>query len=208
MGKLARHIIGNNLFIAIMKKILLIATFVATMFFMSACNDMDEPPSIGDTAAQGGAGGVSTLGGDDLSDSGALSDGLQQRDSGLNGGLGFDPENINPEDIVSTIYFGFNQYAIAGSERENVKKAAEFFKANPNMKVYLVGHTDWYGTEEYNMLLSDKRCKSVQEYMLGLGVNGDKLETVARGEQGAVVDVAKDSPEAKHDRRVDIVKVK
>ena len=138
----------------------------------------------------------------------AFSDGLQQRDSGLNGGLGFDPENINPEDIVSTIYFGFNQYAIAGSERENVKKAAEFFKANPNMKVYLVGHTDWYGTEEYNMLLSDKRCKSVQEYMLGLGVNGDKLETVARGEQGAVVDVAKDSPEAKHDRRVDIVKVK
>ena len=87
-------------------------------------------------------------------------------------------------------------------------KAAAFFKANPNMKVYLVGHTDWYGTEEYNMLLSDKRCKSVQDYMLGLGMDGSKIETVARGEQGAVVDVAKDSPEAKHDRRVDIVKMR
>jgi outer membrane protein OmpA-like peptidoglycan-associated protein len=72
----------------------------------------------------------------------------------------------------------------------------------------LVGHTDWYGTEEYNVLLSDKRCKAVQEYMAGSGLDAGSIETVARGEQGSVVDVAKDSAEAKYDRRVDIVKIK
>lgn len=189
-----------------MKKIFLIASLAASLFLMSACDSMEGPSPL-DTAATGGD-ASSRLGGDDLSDAnGNLADGLNQR--GLNdSAAGFDPENINPEDIVSTIYFGFNQYAISPSERENVKKAADFFKANPNMKVYLVGHTDWYGTEEYNMLLSDKRCKSVQEYMVGLSLDPAKIETIARGEQGAVVDVAKDSPEAKHDRRVDIVKVK
>lgn len=189
-----------------MKKFLLIASLIASLFVMSACDSMDGPSPL-DTAASSG----SQLGGEDLSDSlggaNAMSDGLQER--GFNdAATGFDPENINPEDIVGTIYFGFNQYAISSAERDNVKKAAAFFKANPNMKVYLVGHTDWYGTEEYNMLLSDKRCKSVQDYMLGLGMDGSKIETVARGEQGAVVDVAKDSPEAKHDRRVDIVKMR
>ncbi len=188
-----------------MKKFLLIASLIASLFLMSACDSMEGPSPL-DTAAAGGD--SSALGsGDDLSDSGSLQDGLQQR--GMNDSASnFDPENINPEDIVSTIYFGFNQYAVAGSERENVKKAVEFFKANPNMKVYLVGHTDWYGTEEYNMLLSDKRCKAVQEYMLGAGMDAGKIDTIARGEQGSIVDVAKDSLEAKNDRRVDIVKVK
>ena len=187
-----------------MKKLLLIASLIASLFLMSACDSMEGPSPL-DTAAAGGD--SSAMGsGDDLSDGGALQDGLKER--GLNdSAANFDPENINPEDIVGTIYFGFNQYAVAGSERENVKKAAEYFKSNPD-KVYLVGHTDWYGTEEYNMLLSDKRCKAVQEYMLGLGVDAGKVETIARGEQGSVVDVAKDSPEAKNDRRVDIVKVK
>lgn len=192
-----------------MKKILLIASLMASLFLMSACDSMEGPSPL-DTAAAGGD--ASALGGDDMSDGslngngGNLSDGLNERAS--DSAMGFDPENINPEDIVGTIYFGFNQYAVAPSERENVRKAAEFFKSNPNMKVYLVGHTDWYGTEEYNMLLSDRRCKAVQEYMLGAGLDAAKVETIARGEQGAVVDVAKNSPEAKHDRRVDIVKVK
>ncbi len=188
-----------------MKKLLLIASLMASLFLMSACDSMEGPSPL-DTAAAGGDSSA-IGGGDDLSDGGALQDGLKER--GLNdSAANFDPENINPEDIVSTIYFGFNQYAVAGSERENVKKAADFFKANPNMKVYLVGHTDWYGTEEYNMLLSDKRCKAVQEYMLGSGLDAGKIETIARGEQGSIVDVAKDSVEAKNDRRVDIVKVK
>ncbi len=185
-----------------MKKFLLVASLILSMFVMSACDTM-EGPSPTDTAAAGAD--ASALGDDSISD-GALADGLQER--ALNeSASNFDPENINPEDIVATVYFRFNQYAISGSERENVKKAAEYFKSNPD-KVYLVGHTDWYGTEEYNMLLSDKRCKAVQEYMLGLGVDAGKVETIARGEQGSVVDVAKDSPEAKNDRRVDIVKVK
>ncbi|MBE6413329.1 MAG: hypothetical protein E7035_02100 [Verrucomicrobiaceae bacterium] len=188
-----------------MKKFLTVASFIVAMFVMTGCESMSDPSPL-DTNASGGAGSSSALGGGNLVDNGdGLADGLKDR--GVDG-LPFDPENLNPEDIVSTIYFGFNQYAVAPSERENVKKAADFFKANPNVKVYLVGHTDWYGTEEYNVLLSDKRCKAVQEYMVGSGLNAGSIETVARGEQGSVVDVAKDSSEAKKDRRVDIVKVR
>ena len=186
-----------------MKKILLITSLIASLFLMSACDSMEEP-SVLDTKA-GETGGSSLGSGSSISDKQLSDADLKARGDG---NLGFDPENINPEDIVSTIYFGFNQYAISESERANVAKAAEFFKNNPNMRVVLVGHTDWYGTEEYNTLLSDKRCKAVQEYMTGAGTDAGKIESIARGEQGATIDVAKDSAEAKKDRRVDIVKQK
>ena len=186
-----------------MKKIVSISSLILSLFLMTACDSMENPPDINATKAGEGS---SQLGnGGNLSDK-PLSDDSSL--SGREGNLGFDPENINPADIVSTIYFGFNQYAISDSERANVQKAAEFFKNNPNMKVVLVGHTDWYGTEEYNTLLSDKRCKAVADYMIGVGTDASKVETIGRGEKGATVDVAKDSAEAKKDRRVDIVKQK
>lgn len=39
-------------------------------------------------------------------------------------------------------------------------------------------------------------------------IGAERVEIIPRGEAGAAMDVAKTSPEAKHDRRVDIVKFK
>ena len=185
-----------------MKKAITLATVAFSMFILSACDSIDKP-TPGDTLA----GTTSNeLNPDGLPGDGSLGDaGLPER--GINE-AGFDPENINPEDIVETVYFGFDQYAVASAERGKVKKAVDFYSANPGFKVVLVGHTDWYGTEEYNTLLSDKRCRAVQEYATSLGLDASRIEIIARGEAGSVMDVAKDSPEAKKDRRVDIVKLK
>ena len=186
-----------------MKKVLALAAVAFSLFFLTACDSMDGPSPL-DTRS---AGSASELNPDGLPGDSALGDaGLQGR--GINDLGGFDPEHINPADIVETVYFGFDQYAVAPSEREKIKKSADFFSSNPDFKIVMVGHTDWYGTEEYNMLLSDKRCKAVQDYIASLGIDPSRVEVIARGEQGAVQDVAKDSPEAKHDRRVEIVKFK
>ena len=42
--------------------------------------------------------------------------------------------------------------------------------------------------------------------MTSLGASAANIEVIGRGEAGAAPDVAKDSPEARNDRRVDIVK--
>ena len=187
-----------------MKKIIALTALAFSMFMLAACDSMDGPSPL-DTRASGT--------GNELNPGGLPSDAAMMADSGLqersiNSMDAFDPENINPEDIVVTIYFGFDQYAVASSERPNVKRAADFFASNPDFKIVLVGHTDWYGTEEYNMLLSDKRCRAVSDYMGNIGTDPSRIEIIARGEAGATMDVAKNSPEAKKDRRVDIVKVK
>lgn len=186
-----------------MKKFTTIASLAFSLFFLSACESLDSPSPL-DTRASASSSDINP---DNLPGDADMNAGLQDR--GMNGlGGAFDPDHINPEDIVCTVYFGFDQYAVAADERGKVKQAAEYYNANPEYKVVLVGHTDWYGTEEYNMLLSDKRCKAIQDYMGSLGVGSDRSEVVARGEAGAAVDVAKNSPEAKKDRRVDVVKVR
>lgn len=186
-----------------MKKIAILTTLLASLLFFSACADREAPSPLDTRASEMGDLNPDNLPGDS---SGFDSMGLSDR--GI-GGLGdFDPEKINPEDIVSTIYFGFDQYAVPQSERANVKKAVQFFASNPGYKIVLVGHTDWYGTEEYNLLLSDKRCMAVLDYMVSSGESAQNINTIGRGEAGASPDVGKDSPEARHDRRVDIVKIK
>ena len=176
-----------------MKRIIALTALAFSAFIFAACDSMDGPSPL-DTRA-GNAGNELNPNGLP-SDAAMNADGLQERDiNGINGINGFDPENIRPEDIVVTIYFGF-------------EKAVDFFSNNPDFKVVLVGHTDWYGTEEYNMLLSDKRAKAVADYMSSLGIGAERVEIIARGEAGATMDVAKTSPEARHDRRVDIVKFK
>lgn len=186
-----------------MKKILTLAAAAFSMFILSACDSMDGPSPL-DTRASSSSNELNP--GDLPGDADMADAGLPGR--GINDLGGFDPDNIKPEYIVETVYFGFDQYAVAQGERGKVKRAVDFYAANPDLKVVLVGHTDWYGTEEYNMLLSDKRCKAVQDYAASLGLDVSRIEIIARGEAGAAVDVAKDSSEAKHDRRVDIVKFK
>jgi len=66
----------------------------------------------------------------------------------------------------------------------------------------LEGHCDWRGTAEYNLALGDRRAAAVKKYLLTLGVNADKVDTLSKGSEDA-----KKGDDA-HDRRVEFVVVK
>jgi peptidoglycan-associated lipoprotein len=109
--------------------------------------------------------------------------------------------------IVATVYFGFNQFNIDPAERPKLEAAAKILAADPTLRVVAVGHCDWFGSDQYNLVLSDKRANTVKAYLALLGANAAQSDILARGKYGATSDVKKDSPQAKNDRRVDIVKV-
>lgn len=185
-----------------MKKLILVSALASFLMIFTACSDMDKPSPLDTQSASAMGMNGADIPGDSFGDS---DPGLAPRSVD---GLPFDPENIPPEMIMCTVYFGFDQYAIPPAERAKVKPVADALMADPSLKIVLVGHTDWYGTEEYNLLLSGKRGDAVASYITSLGANPAGAETVARGEAGATPDVAKNSPEAAHDRRVDVVKLK
>jgi len=72
-----------------------------------------------------------------------------------------------------------------------------------NKKYGIVGYADYLGSEESNIVLSEKRAASVQEYLQGLGIKQELIETViGKGEVSRDMAGNEGYPT---DRRVDII---
>lgn len=109
--------------------------------------------------------------------------------------------------IVVTVHFDFDQFNIQPDDRKLLEAAAKTIAADPTMRVVAVGHCDHFGSEQYNLALGDRRSNAVKAYLTRNGAGDGQTDILSRGKFGAVPDVAKNSPEAKNDRRVDVVKI-
>jgi peptidoglycan-associated lipoprotein len=49
--------------------------------------------------------------------------------------------------------------------------------------VSVEGHTDSRGTNEYNLGLGERRGNAVREYLVSLGIAGDRLVVISKGEE-------------------------
>jgi outer membrane protein OmpA-like peptidoglycan-associated protein len=135
---------------------------------------------------------------------GADGDGLGMRGSGAGenaAGL-FDSATgrYNRAAIMSTVYFGFDRYNVDPSERSKLDAIAA---SAGNTKLIVAGYTDHFGTDQYNLGLSDKRAQSVKNYLVRTGIPEGNIEIQAYGKQYARQSGSK--AEVAEDRRVDIV---
>lgn len=97
-----------------------------------------------------------------------------------------------PASALKEIYFEFDQYDLSPDSRETLKLNAEWLRANPSARVEIEGHTDERGTNEYNLALGAKRAQSAKDYLVTLGVSGERLSTISYGEE---LPVCKDTAE-------------
>ena len=111
--------------------------------------------------------------------------------------------NIPPEAILATVYFGFDNYTVEAGERGKLDAIAGRAKGT---KLIIAGYTDHFGTEEYNLGLSDRRAQSAREYLVKLGSNQANIEVLALGEQQADQSAAGRQSGAK-DRKAVVVDV-
>jgi len=49
-------------------------------------------------------------------------------------------------------------------------------------RLLVEGHADERGTEEYNLILGDRRANAVRRYLSGLGVKAERIATISYGE--------------------------
>lgn len=113
--------------------------------------------------------------------------------SGMEGGTGgienAPPVSTNPGEAgtpsteLATIYFGYDSYALTGEARNSLKSNADWLKANPNGRVQIEGHCDERGTNEYNMALGDRRANAVRGYLMKMGIDRGRIDTISYGEE-------------------------
>ena len=123
--------------------------------------------------------------------------GFQPLSSG-NGGSGFSGETLDTRPT------GYD--AMANAIRNgNIPPDAVAARVK-GTKVIIAGYTDTFGTEEYNLGLSDRRAQSVRDYLVGLGANQANSEIMALGSQQADKSAAGRQSGAK-DRKAIVVDV-
>ena len=108
--------------------------------------------------------------------------------------------------LLQPVYFDFDKSTIKQGERAKLEAAVDYLKKNPAHRLLLEGHCDWRGTVEYNLGLGDRRAGASKQFVLKLGVDAKKLETLSKGSLDAVKS-GTDEQMGK-DRRVDLVILK
>jgi OOP family OmpA-OmpF porin len=85
-------------------------------------------------------------------------------------------------EIVTNINFDFDKADIRADAKPKLDTVVALLKANPDVSVLVVGHTDSTGAEEYNMKLSQARAASVRDYLVGNGIGTTRLSVKGAGE--------------------------
>ena len=89
---------------------------------------------------------------------------------------------INKPQVVENIFYDFDKAALRPESEEALDEIVEMLNENPNITIEMGSHTDRKGSEEYNISLSERRAKSVVEYLINKGIEEGRLSYKGYGE--------------------------
>jgi peptidoglycan-associated lipoprotein len=92
-------------------------------------------------------------------------------------------DEIDRLGLFADIHFDYDEATLRDSDRELLNKNAEVLKKFDFIKITIEGHCDERGSVEYNLVLSERRAKAAFDYLVSLGVPGDRLKNVAYGKE-------------------------
>lgn len=119
------------------------------------------------------------------------------------------PEGGTQEHLVvnvgDRVFFDFDKSNLTQEAKKTVERLAAWMKEYPRTTVTVEGHADERGTREYNLALGARRANSVKEYLIVLGVDPDRIETVSYGEERPAVLGSNEEAWAENRRAVFVV---
>lgn len=106
-------------------------------------------------------------------------------------------------EILDKVYFRTNSARVSSRSFLLLDNVASVIKAHPEFPTIEVqGHTDQTGSLRYNMRLSERRAKSVRQYLIKRGVSPERLVAKGYGPTQPVIPDAKTKEELAQNRRV------
>ena len=73
---------------------------------------------------------------------------------------------------------GFHLFPFGG-----LRKAANFLRNYPQVKVVIEGHCDERGSTEYNLALGQRRANAVMQFLVSLGIPENRLNATSWGKE-------------------------
>jgi len=116
--------------------------------------------------------------------------------------IDFELFKITKEEIViNNIYYDFDKWNLREESKKELDKIVAILNENPKMKIQINSHTDVRGSEDYNLRLSEKRAKSVVDYLISKGIDPDRLMYKGWGKTRLLIPNAQTEEEHQLNRR-------
>jgi len=82
-----------------------------------------------------------------------------------------------------SIYFDFDRDDIRNDQIERLNMNGAYLLENSSTKIMIAGNCDERGTSEYNLGLGERRAIKAKQYLIQMGVAGDRIRTVSFGDE-------------------------
>ena len=105
------------------------------------------------------------------------------------------------------VNFEFDSDRLTADSTVILDQAVAVLKQRPNAAVEVQGHTDARGKDAYNLKLSERRARAVQDYLVKAGIPAGQLTATGYGEANPVASNDTDEGRAEN-RRVDLKFIK
>ncbi len=96
-------------------------------------------------------------------------------------GIDFVLSSISKPNVVENIFYDFDRATLRPESKTALDELAQMLRDNPNITIEMSSHTDRVGTEEYNIDLSNRRAKSVVDYLIAAGIAKERLTYAGYG---------------------------
>lgn len=89
---------------------------------------------------------------------------------------------VAQKSALGGVTFLENSPELTDEGRATLDAVAATLRVQANLKVEIAGHTDSVGSEAFNTLLSQQRAEAVRAYLIGLGIEENRMTAVGYGE--------------------------
>ncbi|WP_302591814.1 OmpA family protein [uncultured Muribaculum sp.] len=89
--------------------------------------------------------------------------------------------SINKPNVVDNIFYDFDKATLRPESKTALDSMAQVLRDNPNVTIEMASHTDRWGTDEYNIGLSQRRAQSVIDYLVESGIARQRLQPQGYG---------------------------
>jgi len=86
-------------------------------------------------------------------------------------------------DLGNVIHFDYDQDLVKPEDRPILDRKAEILRANPGLRIRISGHADDRGSDEYNLVLGNKRALAARQYLVGKGIDAGRIDVTSFGEE-------------------------
>ena len=84
--------------------------------------------------------------------------------------------------VLKDILYKYNSDKLNQKAKRELNKLVAHLKSHKDLKIELSSYTDSRGRKTYNQLLSERRSKSVKNYLISKGIDASRIKAIGYGE--------------------------